>query len=203
MAKLLLSSEGRLLEEISLDKDSMTIGRKSSNDIHIDSMAVSGKHARIVKIGESFFIEDIGSTNGTYVNAEKISQAALKDGDVVTLGTFTLKLQMPVDKPEAINGHAKTNGSASTHAHLEIVDDTASDEKIIPITGKMTTIGKPGVHVAAISQHSDGFYFGHVDGGDADATSVLNNNPVDTKSVPLHDNDVLEVAGVKMTFHSK
>lgn len=203
MAKLLLSSEGRILEEISLDKDSIIIGRKSSNDIHIDSMAVSGKHARIVKIGESYFVEDLGSTNGTFVNAEKITQSAFGEDDIITLGTFTLKLKLPKTPASNLNGHAKLNGSADQHAHLQIVDATESDEKIIPITGKITTIGKPGVHVAAISQHSDGFYFAHVDGGDTDATSILNDNPVDSKSIQLHDNDVLEVAGVKMTFHSE
>ncbi|MGV6817165.1 MAG: FHA domain-containing protein [Thiotrichales bacterium] len=204
MAKLMLSSEGRLLEEISLDKDSMTIGRKKSNEIHIDSMAVSGKHARFVKIGDSYFIEDLGSTNGTFVNAEKITQAAITENDVITLGTFTLKLSIPEEKTAAgINGHSKFNGAKHMSAHLEIIEGAESEDKVIPITGKMTTIGKPGVHVAAISQHSDGFYFAHVDGGDADATSILNNNPVDSKSVQLQDNDVLEVAGVKMTFHSK
>lgn len=203
MAKLMLSSEGRMLEEISLDKDSMTIGRKKSNEIHIDSMAVSGKHARIVKIGESFFIEDLGSTNGTFVNAEKITQTPITEDDVITLGTFTLKLVIPEEKTTGINGHSKFNGAKTMSAHLEIIEGAETEEKVIPITGKMTTIGKPGVHVAAISQHSDGFYFAHVDGGDADATSILNNNPVESKSVQLQDNDVLEVAGVKMTFHSE
>ena len=82
MAKLLFSLEGTFLGEFPLDKETITIGRRPSNDIHIDNLAVSGQHAVIKTIGKDAFLEDLGSTNGTLVNRKKIQQHILQQDDV-------------------------------------------------------------------------------------------------------------------------
>ncbi len=203
MAKLTLSTEGKIVKEIPIDKDCLTIGRKKENDIHIDSMSVSGRHAKIVLIENDAFIQDLGSTNGTFVNAEKITQAHLDDGDIITLGTYSLKYvaeaeQVPSKK---LNGSSFSTPSDQTQAHLEILDAPDNQPKIIPITSKMVTLGKPGTHVAAITQRNDDYYFIHVDGGEEDAPSTVNDEPVAEKR-QLKDHDVIEVAGVKMEFRT-
>ena len=80
MAKLVLGFNGQTLHEYSLDQETVTIGRKTDNDIHIDNLAVSGKHAKILTILNDSFIEDLDSTNGTYINGKKVNKHALKNG---------------------------------------------------------------------------------------------------------------------------
>lgn len=91
MAKLIFSLDGAFLGDILLDKERMTIGRRPSNDIHIDNLAVSGEHAVISTIGNDSFLEDLGSTNGTLVNGKTVTKHVLQHGDVIELGKYQLK----------------------------------------------------------------------------------------------------------------
>ena len=91
MAKLVLSLNGVVQGEYELNKERLTLGRKAENDIPIDNLAVSGKHALVITILDDSFLEDLGSTNGTYVNGKLIKKHALKDGDVVAIGKHELK----------------------------------------------------------------------------------------------------------------
>jgi len=77
--------------EYELNQERLTIGRKPDNDIPIDNLAVSGKHALIITILDDSFLEDLGSTNGSYVNGKLVKKHALKDGDVVAIGKHELK----------------------------------------------------------------------------------------------------------------
>ena len=91
MAKLILSMDGLVLKEILLNKERMTIGRKATNDIQIDNLAISGEHAAVVTILNDSFLEDLNSTNGTLVNGQPVKKHFLKNGDVVELGKYKLK----------------------------------------------------------------------------------------------------------------
>lgn len=91
MAKLVLSMDGLVLKEIQLNKERTTIGRKPHNDIQIDNLAISGEHAVIVTILNDSFLEDMNSTNGTYVNGQPIKKHFLQSNDVVELGKYRLK----------------------------------------------------------------------------------------------------------------
>ncbi|HEY5703231.1 MAG TPA: FHA domain-containing protein [Gammaproteobacteria bacterium] len=91
MAKLVLSMNGEVQGEYELSQERMSIGRKAENDIQIDNLAVSGKHALIITILDDSFLEDLGSTNGTYVNGKLVKKHALKDGDVIAIGKHELK----------------------------------------------------------------------------------------------------------------
>lgn len=91
MAKILLFLENTLLAEYPLEKVTTHIGRRPNNDIHIDNLAVSGEHAAIVKMGQDYYIEDVGSTNGTTVNGDEIQKHLLQHGDVIELGKHQLK----------------------------------------------------------------------------------------------------------------
>ncbi len=91
MGKLVLSLNGAVQGDFQLNKERMTIGRKPDNDIQIDNLAVSGKHALVITILDDSFLEDLGSTNGTYVNGKLIKKHALRDGDVIGIGKHELK----------------------------------------------------------------------------------------------------------------
>ncbi len=91
MAKLNFSLDGKLLSEFALDKERITIGRRPTNDIHIDNLAVSGEHAMILTMGNDSFLEDLNSTNGTMVNHKLIKKHVLQHNDVIEFGKYQLK----------------------------------------------------------------------------------------------------------------
>jgi hypothetical protein len=94
MAKLYLKFEQAVLKEYELkDGTSMTIGRLPDNNVHIDNLAVSGHHARIVWEGDHFVLEDNNSLNGTFVNNRRINRAALRDGDLILIGKHSVTYQ--------------------------------------------------------------------------------------------------------------
>lgn len=90
MPKLVLKFSGMVLKEIALDKPQVTIGRKMDNDVVIDNLAVSGHHARVVEESGTHFIEDTGSTNGTYLNDVRITKQRLQAGDQIRVGKHIL-----------------------------------------------------------------------------------------------------------------
>ncbi len=91
MAKLVLSMETTMLKEIPLIKERTTIWRKPHNDIQIDNLAISGEHAVVITILNDSFLEDLGSTNGTFVNGQPVKKHFLKNGDTIELGKYRLK----------------------------------------------------------------------------------------------------------------
>lgn len=91
MAKLILNMETTMLKEIPLNKERITIGRKPHNDIQIDNLAISGEHAVVITILNDSFLEDLGSTNGTFVNGQSVKKHFLKNGDTIELGKYRLK----------------------------------------------------------------------------------------------------------------
>ncbi|CAG4883936.1 conserved protein of unknown function [Georgfuchsia toluolica] len=91
MAKLILSMDGLTLNEIPLSKERTIIGRKPHNDIQIDNLAISGEHAVVVKVLNDCFLEDLNSTNGTFVNGQSVKKHLLQNNDVIELGKYRLK----------------------------------------------------------------------------------------------------------------
>nr|WP_305908928.1 FHA domain-containing protein [Methylomarinum sp. Ch1-1]MDP4521794.1 FHA domain-containing protein [Methylomarinum sp. Ch1-1] len=88
------------------------IGRNKGNDVIIDNPGVSGNHAEIIKNGDKYTVYDLNSTNGVYVNGERIADKELRFGDEI--GIFKHKLKfLAVDLPDAVKTSA-TNASAET-----------------------------------------------------------------------------------------
>lgn len=91
-----------MIREVPLDKERIMIGRKPSNEIQIENLAVSGEHACIVTILNDSFLEDLGSTNGTLVNGNPIKKHILQNNDVIEIGKY--KLKYVADAPVAGHG---------------------------------------------------------------------------------------------------
>ncbi len=104
MASVVLKFGERVLREIPLEKPEVTIGRNPACDIHIDNLAVSSSHARIAREGEKFFVEDLGSLNGTFLDGKRIEREELAEGASVTVGKHTLVF-MPEKAEEEEPGH--------------------------------------------------------------------------------------------------
>jgi len=99
-----------MIREIPLDKERIMIGRKPSNEIQIENLAVSGEHACIVTILNDSFLEDLGSTNGTLVNGNPIKKHILQSNDVIEIGKY--KLKYVAEAPAA--GHAASEDFEKT-----------------------------------------------------------------------------------------
>ena len=133
-AKLLITLNNSLVSEFSLGNEVTSIGRKSDNDIHLDNPAVSGKHARILLIGGEAFLEDLDSTNGTFVNSDKVSKHLLKNGDLISIGQHQLKFsgsteeESDLDKTVVIRPYAPgMEGSAAFQAAVLEKDQEKKD----------------------------------------------------------------------------
>ena len=236
MAKLVLSMNGAVQGEYELNLERLTIGRKPDNDIQIDNLAVSGKHALIITILDDSFLEDLGSTNGTYVNGKLVKKHALKDGDVIAIGKHELKYvnenatadddefeKTMIIKPGSASAAvaaaqaAEKAGAAAAKAAPTATGTGSSGMPLGrltvlngPIAGKeleltkaLVTLGKPGTQVAVISRRPQGYYLTHIESdGDGKRYPVVNGEPIGPKAYQLKNNDLIELAGIKMEFTS-
>ncbi len=91
MGKLVVSLDGVVIKEVQITKDKTTLGRRPYNDMVIDNLAVSGEHAVLQMAGNDVFIEDLNSTNGTYINGKAIKKQLLAHNDTVEIGKYKIK----------------------------------------------------------------------------------------------------------------
>ncbi len=274
MPRLILSLDGQTLAEYNMTKERYTIGRLPDNDIRIDNAAVSGHHSLIINILNDSFLEDLNSTNGTYVNGKLIKKHALQHGDVITAGHHQLRyvddqaeeadagpddefqktmvIEPNKDMEEQIAKVAEAAEAAAAQAApaapaamaegagSALIDEAVAGTKepakadrfkptstqsvdeseappVLPkaklqvlsgtfagreleLTKTLTTLGRPGSQVAAVSRRSEGFFIVHVESGKADDYPLVNGQPIGPQARLLEDNDVIQLAGVKMGF---
>jgi pSer/pThr/pTyr-binding forkhead associated (FHA) protein len=212
------SIEEVVIKEVQLTKERTTLGRRPYNDIVIDNLAVSGEHAVIHMTGGDVSLEDLNSTNGTYVNGKAAKKQQLSNGDNIEIGKYKIKfvgdgVAENFDKTmivkarpaaEAAAGASTFNqaaggdsvGMGAFHAAIKVLSGAASGREV-PLTKVVTTIGKPGVAVAAITKRQHGFVVHHVEGGGA---PTLNGSPIGHEPISLKNGDVIELAGTQMQF---
>jgi pyruvate/2-oxoglutarate dehydrogenase complex dihydrolipoamide acyltransferase (E2) component len=230
MARLVLSLDGQVLAEYNMSKERYTVGRLPDNDIRIDNAAVSGHHALVINILNDSFLEDLNSTNGTYVNGKLIKKHALQHGDVITVGHHALRfvdgeaeepqdefektmvigpraaarLQIPQAATSAVPATPAVQPSYAPSAapkkgKLQVLSGQFAGREL-ELVKTLTTLGRPGVQVAAITRRADGYYIVHVESGREGDFPQVNGVPIGPQARRLHDNDVVQLAGVKMGF---
>jgi pSer/pThr/pTyr-binding forkhead associated (FHA) protein len=290
MARLILSLDSQVLAEYNMSKERYTVGRLPDNDVRIDNPAVSGHHSLIINILNDSFLEDLNSTNGTYVNGKLIKKHALQHGDVITIGHHQLRFtdqqtneteqdefektmvipagqqnarqlaaaekaaeaavraearprsddrpDLKVDMPEMARKPAPENERVAeqaapaaspkpkpapprpepaAHTETSAGVDLRNAPTALPLaklqvlsgafacrelelTKALTTLGRPGVQVAAITRRKEGYYVVHVESGDEGDYPLVNGQPIGAQARKLTDNDVLQLAGIKMGF---
>jgi pSer/pThr/pTyr-binding forkhead associated (FHA) protein len=245
MARLILSLDGQVMAEYNMTKERYTVGRLPDNDVRIDNAAVSGHHGLIINILNDSFLEDLNSTNGTYVNGKLIKKHALTHGDVITIGHHHLRfVDSQVESSEqdefertlviqpgqvsearlraateslsapaapsapqaraapaapAPRAAAADKGAPSRAAKLQVLSGQFAGREL-ELAKTLTTLGRPGVQVAAISRRADGYYVVHVESSKPGDYPLVNGQPIGPQARRLHDNDVVTLAGVKMGF---
>lgn len=200
MPQLIATVEGVEIKHVYLTKDRTTLGRKAGNDIVLDNLVVSGSHCAFELKGlADVYIEDLGSTNGTFVNNKRVKRQQLHDGDVIAIGHF--RIQFLTASGES--GFGQTTafdsmmmGSAPLQASFRVLNGSSSGLEV-PVVKAVTTFGKPGVTVVAVSHRRTGFFVAHLDG---DVVPTLNGQPLKADPVLLSSGDVLELAGTRMEF---
>jgi pSer/pThr/pTyr-binding forkhead associated (FHA) protein len=222
MARLVLSLDGQILAEYNMNKERYTIGRLPDNDIRIDNPAVSGHHSLIINILNDSFLEDLNSTNGTYVNGKLIKKHALQHGDVITVGHHQLRFVDQVEDDsqpeEKLRKVAQSVDQAAAKLAPPVSDRAPSDQPValpkaklqvlsgafagreLELTKALTTLGRPGVQVAAITRRAEGYFIVHVDSGKEGDFPLVNGAAIGPQARRLRDNDVIQLAGVKMGF---
>jgi pSer/pThr/pTyr-binding forkhead associated (FHA) protein len=274
MARLILSLDNQVLAEYNMTKERYTVGRLPDNDVRIDNPAVSGHHSLIINILNDSFLEDLNSTNGTYVNGKLIKKHALQHGDVITIGHHQLRfadqqtndteqdefektMVIPAgqqnadqlakaeqkaeeaaaavsdaeagvrldpeeasalkDEPEAKPLGESVSQEPASHSETHAGIDPSSAPNALPLaklqvlsgafagrelelTKALTTLGRPGVQVAAITRRAEGYYIVHVESGTEGDFPLVNGQPIGAQAKKLTDNDVVQLAGVKMGF---
>ena len=226
MARLMLSLDGQVLAEYNMNKERYTIGRLPDNDIRIDNPAVSGHHSLIINILNDSFLEDLNSTNGTYVNGKLIKKHAMQHGDVITVGHHQLRFvdaqtgesgQDEFEKTMVITsstqgedrirrvGHAVDQAAKAVASKRAGVPDHATalpKAKLQVLSGAFAgrELERPGVQVAAITRRAEGYFIVHVDSGKENDYPQVNGVPIGPQARRLNDNDVVQLAGVKMGF---
>ncbi len=113
MLRIILKFKSTVLKELKIDQNEIIIGRDSGNDIQIDNVAVSREHARIIRGPNYYLIEDLDSTNGTFVNGKKINKKFLQEIDEITIGKHSL--QIVLEDPPAITKEKKRKGIDTTY----------------------------------------------------------------------------------------
>ena len=108
MLKILLTLKGKDLKTLETDKAEITIGRNENNDIQINNLGASKKHARIFRQNGKYILEDLHSTNGTRLNNESVITAPLKSKDVVTIGKHNLLISIQEGRDATVNVAEKT-----------------------------------------------------------------------------------------------
>jgi len=296
MARLILSLDNQVLAEYNMSKERYTIGRLPDNDVRIDNPAVSGHHSLIINILNDSFLEDLNSTNGTYVNGKLIKKHALQNGDVITIGHHQMRFSdqesnqpeqdefektmvipagqqdadqlieaeraaeravaeaqasepapaagynaaaaavklnpdemgdydesvsapsappppppppaAPVaEKKEAFRPSTTQTGvdvaaarSALPMGKLQVLSGAFAGREL-ELTKALTTLGRPGIQVAAVTRRAEGYYIVHVESGKEGDFPLVNGEPIGSQAKKLTDNDVVQLAGVKMGFY--
>ena len=222
-AKLLVKLHGKGSRHIELIQETFTIGRKADNALAIEDPAVSGHHARIVKVQAVFFVEDLKSTNGTAVNGQPITRHQLHDADVITIGRHRLVFQenatastaaapqapsVDLDRTMVLRGTERTPDGPALTAKILIV--AGKTDKLEYLLAKQVNVigSQEGAIIrltgwfapktaATIARRRHRYSISP----SQDGKSLLVNGMDVVGQQDLNDGDQIEVAGVKLIFY--
>ena len=240
MSKLVLLLPDGTTQEIALNRERMSIGRRADNDVCLSNLAVSGEHAVVVTILADSFLEDLGSTNGTLVNARPVVKHFLRDRDQIDIGRHRLiycteddvviesdavtraarlaartlgepaETAKPFKRPERdVPPPAATVAAVATApvpAPVAAPSPATASIKVLtginagasmPLTKAETTIGRPGVQVAAIVQSGTAFLIKRIEGGGA---PIVNGQAIGQEGTELAHGDQIDIAGTLLEF---
>lgn len=183
MPKIVIMMDGMANREVVLTQERTTLGRRPANDIVLDQPAVSGQHAVLTLRAGQVQVEDLGSTNGTYVNGAAVQKQLLTNGDLLDMG----KVRLRFESDEAAH---------EMQAKIRVMSGAGAGREML-LTKPVSTLGKPGMAVAAITRRAQKYWLHQQEGA---AALTLNGVPVGIEPTLLHANDDIVLAGIHMQF---
>ena len=228
MPKMIVSIDEVVIKEVQLTKDRTTLGRRPYNDIVIDNLAVSGEHAVIHMNGPEVVLEDLNSTNGTYVNGKAIKKQALQNGDGIEVGKYKIKFvgdsagdnfdktMVVRARPPAAPDAASISGTAPPVApaapaypafgSTEQGSTAVASIKVLSgaAAGREVPLTKVvttiGKPAVAVAAITKRHQGYVVHHVEGGGNPTLNGRPITSDPVPLRNGDVIELAGTQMQF---
>ncbi len=203
MPQLITSVEGVEIHRIYLTKERTVLGRKPGNDIVLMDLAVSGEHCAFELQGlADVVLQDLRSTNGTYVNDHMVKRHTLRDGDVMTIGRFRLEYLAANELTDEGRTTAMQLESGLHHtggllAKLKVLAGS-SEGLELPVAKAVSTFGKRGVALVAIAHRRSGYYISCIEAISQQPT--LNGKTITADPVLLSQGDVIELAGSTLEF---
>ena len=203
MGKLILTEASGAVVEVPLEKERVTIGRHAGNDVCLNDKAVSGNHAAIIVNGDNCLLEDLDSTNGTLVNGRQVAKHSLVPGDTITIGRNALKYEA-TSTPVAASEYPPTLSPLSREmkgqmGKLTVLTGSNAGREL-ELTKTVTTLGKPGLQVVAITKKAGGYFVAHTGGAPNGPIPTLNAQDLTAEPVKLVNGDTLTVVGTQMQF---
>jgi ribosome-associated protein YbcJ (S4-like RNA binding protein) len=226
MAKLIVKLNNEVVDHIDLKQGDMKVGRKPGCEIVLDNLAVSGEHANIFTIGDDSFIQDLNSTNGTFINNKRVAKHHLRNGDTIGIGQHSLVYLhesthaspgnaddfaktvvispappsvAPAAKPEAAAPAAPEAPFGPSDRQVAALFILNSGKRI-ELTKTVTNLGKTGRPAGIITRTGDGFMLRSANEADK---PKLNGRTVNDSGSKLRNGDVIEVAGTRLQFYLK
>jgi hypothetical protein len=196
MPSLVVSLAGKPQSTNAITRPCTRIGRAPGNDIVLAASTVSSTHAVITLSGTKLAIEDLESSNGTFVDRRRITRADLEDGSIVSIGNYTLKLvadrRAMAYEPTML---VRSSAVART-AYLQRLDGPLRGE-CVELNKVVSTLGKPGECMVTFIRRGDDFAVRFTDGRRAPR---LNGDVLGDTPVRLNAGDVLETDSGHLQF---
>lgn len=190
MSKVVVIFNGQVQKEVAINKARINVGRRPSNDLVLDHLAVSGRHAAIDTTSEGTFILDLGSTNGTSVNGQPIKKHHLQDGDVIELGKYQLRFVVEKDTYQVSPDEVLRVGK------IKVLNGANAGKEMV-LSKQLTSLGSPGILVVSIAREGNRFKISFVEGK---IFPKINDESMDSRPRVLEHGDVIELSGTKMEF---
>jgi len=215
--KLILTLDGQIVSEHSVDRETFTIGRRHDNEIQLNDLTVSGRHALISHQGGKTFVEDLGSTNGTLLNGSHIKSALLKHGDTLQLGhhqfTYlthdqakyepTMFVRAELDETQfALPDWESREESMTMHAlaGLRTLNGPLA-RAVMELRKPFSTIGFQGEKLALIRRGPNGYTIAAAPREQTTiGSALLNGEPLDDTPRELQPDDIVNIAGFEVQF---
>ena len=218
MAKLIMTLDGAIIREYPITKESLSIGRKHGNDIQLNDLTVSGRHAMFTIMGENTFVDDLGSTNGTLLNGGRVAKSPVKHGDIIQVGNYqftyydndtaeyepTMFIRAEIEDTQIMQANPPKSNDVRGEplAGVRILNGPLA-KKVLELRKPFNTLGFNGIKMAMIARASDGYTITMIQNTKlrrSNDTPMVNGKAVGTEALKLNDHDVLELAGTQMEF---
>jgi pSer/pThr/pTyr-binding forkhead associated (FHA) protein len=223
VAKLVLTQDGKILDQHFLDKEVVTIGSGPDNDVVLKDPAVGAEHLRVTIIGEDHIAEDLKSDGGTLINGQSLNQQILQNRDVLAIGSYLLtyvntRMAADIDLErtmliQAVPRESGTQGAPQfslpamprpkvrlPEGYVTVQECETGPHRVgerIFLERVITTFGTPGQELVLFTRRPQGYFLYHVEGP---KPPRVNGKPLIPDTDPLRNGDRIVAAGYQFTF---